>query len=771
MRFVAGQRQLELAAGEFARFGGTVSPRNAGGRWRAEVGRDWHDALKKRLEANGAKWEFEVSVRTFWIQDKWTLVVDGRVDQLRRDGTGAVEVREVKTVMETLPRPPEYWRQTRPAFFVQLALYCHALANAPENAGRPVRGTLVLADPATGILQEVPLGAPPEYWLEPVARELAHFAESRWTGRQRLEHLRLLNPFSQTRPEWLAAREQLDAAAATAPVVLLEAPTGFGKTALALDFALRRLRDGEVSRIIYVTGKNSGRIQVQRELERLVETGALRTFTLHSKDEHKVSGISDDPAVFQENWRRYGLDAARIFDTGAVSLDAVRALGISAGVPPWEITRALLPLAEFILCDYNYLFSPRHAGTLAQSLGWDASSALLIVDEAHNLPSRAAEARTLDADWRDARDTLDALRLAGAPAEWCRHWEAWADFLGELPRADALDGTAAYLLRDLCAAIARLTEERPPFGWVQDEAILDALFLPVRMCAAVGDGTDSDGTGEYLTWSPRAEQLRVECLEAAEEIGAVAHGFGRAVFMSATLAPEADFIASCGLETARTAWMVCEADWRADAYSVVVDARVDTRLKAREKHYRTTAEAVLALGATGPVAVFFPSYRYAETVATYVAALDAGFRVAVQPAGASPVENAAFVEEALLTAHALFLVMGGGLAEGVDMLGGRVTQAMVVSPGVPEVTPAQAARMALLERRGAADAFRSTYLIPAMRKVNQSLGRLVRGPGQRVRVVLHCRRFAEPSYASLLAPEYCGGVVVRNENEWAAAIR
>ena len=41
-----------------------------------------------------------------------------------------------------------------------------------------------------------------------------------------------------------------------------------------------------------------------------------------------------------------------------------------------------------------------------------------------------------------------------------------------------------------------------------------------------------------------------------------------------------------------------------------------------------------------------------------------------------------------------------------------------------------------------------------MTKVNQALGRLVRAPGQRARVILHCQRFLEPAYARLLALEY-----------------
>lgn len=36
-------------------------------------------------------------------------------------------------------------------------------------------------------------------------------------------------------------------------------------------------------------------------------------------------------------------------------------------------------------------------------------------------------------------------------------------------------------------------------------------------------------------------------------------------------------------------------------------------------------------------------------------------------------------------------------------------------------------------------------------------GRLVRAPGQHAKALLHCRRFAQKSYASLLAPEYQSG--------------
>jgi len=92
----------------------------------------------------------------------------------------------------------------------------------------------------------------------------------------------------------------------------------------------------------------------------------------------------------------------------------------------------------------------------------------------------------------------------------------------------------------------------------------------------------------------------------------------------------------------------------------------------------------------------------------------------------------------------------------------------VVGPALPEVNPVQRARLAEWAALGRAEAFRRVYQIPGMTKVNQALGRLVRAPGQRARVILQCRRFLEPGYASLLAPEYQLGTNLATDADLAA---
>ncbi|MBI3884891.1 MAG: hypothetical protein HY302_04080 [Opitutae bacterium] len=262
---------------------------------------------------------------------------------------------------------------------------------------------------------------------------------------------------------------------------------------------------------------------------------------------------------------------------------------------------------------------------------------------------------------------------------------------------------------------------------------------------------------------------------------------------------------SCGSELARDsspaasklaptiyATLHAPTPWRAGCYDIGVDVRVDTSFRQRANHYGTTAATVEALHAaasreverrrtkdetqnysapstfatrpstsavdprpsTSAVAVFFPSYAYAESVLRALEHDGSVLRATLQPRLPDLAAQAAWVEEHLVFSDALFLVLGSSFAESIDLLGGRVSHAMVVGPALPEVNAVQKARMDTLSNLGRDGAFKRVYQVPGLQKVNQALGRLVRAPGQHAKVLLHCRRFADPGYASLLARDY-----------------
>lgn len=760
---------MTLGARELAVFGVPGRSGAATSAWRTAAGTEWHNRLASRAAGESSAWKFETPVKLLRIRGAWTVVVEGRIDQWRDEGD-RILVREVKTIVGEIDAPAEFFRKKYREHFVQLAVYCAALADDPAYRGRRISGEVLYADIVSGTTLAVKPDESPEDLLERGLEAVARFAADRHDASIRLGDLRYRRAFDTPREGWVDARANLDLAAARTKVTLLEAPTGFGKTALALDFALGRLRDGLCDRILYLTGKNSGRIQVFRELERMVAPGAVRALDLRRRDDHTIAGVPEDPLVRRNNWIQSGFDERTLFADGHAGPERLRAAGERIGVQPWDITRALLPYAEIIVADYNHIFSPDHAGLLAEADGFDLGRTLLVVDEAHNLPDRAAGARSLATGADEANRLLTAFEAhkvartaRGALLEWLR-------FLEDMPVCERLDGVSENALHDIAPHLREtLRAEKLPWSELTEEDA-DALADTLRWADRLA-GLDND---DFLLHSPQKGRLRLDCLDASGEIGDTLRSCGGALLMSATISPTGDFAAACGLAEKDFSFVRAEAPWRDGAYRVIVDTRADTRFKARDKSYATTAGAVIALagGAGSPVAVFFPSYRYAETVATYARAIDPGIRIAIQSPGGSPEEHADFIEEHLLSAHAIFLVLGGGLAEGVDLMGGRVTHAMVVGPSIPDTTsPVNRARHARL--RDASDektAFRTTSLLPGMRKVNQALGRLVRAPGQTALVVLHCRRFAEREYAEGLAPEYSGGVVVRTDEAFRAAL-
>ena len=105
--------------------------------------------------------------------------------------------------------------------------------------------------------------------------------------------------------------------------------------------------------------------------------------------------------------------------------------------------------------------------------------------------------------------------------------------------------------------------------------------------------------------------------------------------------------------------------WRDAAYDLAVDARVDTTFHHRSRHFATTAATIAALHASAAscVAVFFPSYAYADSIARLITA---GFplRVAVQPKLRDLAAQSAWVDESLALADALSIpvIASGGLA-------------------------------------------------------------------------------------------------------------
>lgn len=788
MHFSLEAKTASLSVGEFADF--APGPRESfggpQGLLRAQLGQHWHQELRARVEqeavaagdAAGPAPAFEVPIEARLVHRGWTLTLTGRIDQLLPHPAGGAPgpaaagiLREIKTVTQPLPAPETALRADYPAYFLQLATY----VVLRRVLGRhDARAELVFVEAASGLVQPIALTpfdvALVHHQLEAVVAFLDH--RHRATLRRRA--LRFAPPFAALRPGQETIEAELTTAFTGAPagqskledqrskIVLLEAPTGYGKTGVALAAALGLLRAGRFQRLIWLTGKSTGQLQVMHTLRTMLAgadaaapAAALPVWQVRNKAEHCVNPIFHCVreacgylAGAAERWPGSGLARFYLDDAQPRDLDTLREAGRRAQLCPYEITRAALAYHDVWVGDYNYVFAPDNQGLFLQQPGFAPAETLLVIDEAHNLPARVADAHshraTFDAVHRLLAD-LDHLR---APSALVRAVEEWAQLLGTLAPCDALDPLQEAAVR---AALGRLAELAATTAL--DFAALGPESSGTYWAVAAQHAWLDDPQLERLLWSPRGGTLEFTCVDAARALGETLRGYGGALLMSATLAPFEPFAAACGV--AEPTVLRAPAPWRQGAYDAAVDLRVDTSFRHRADSYGTTAETVAALyrAAGGAVAAFFPSYAYAEAVLRASEHLGAPLRIALQPRLPDLAAQAAWVEEVLALADALFLVLGGSFAESIDLLGGRVSHAMVVGPALPEVNAVQRARMEVHRGLGREGAFRRVYQIPGLHKVNQALGRLVRVPGHRAKVLLHCRRFAEPAYAALLDPE------------------
>ena len=411
-----------------------------------------------------------------------------------------------------------------------------------------------------------------------------------------------------------------------------------------------------------------------------------------------------------------------------------------------------MPFAEIWIGDSNYIFSPESRPVFLDAPGFEAERTLIIIDEAHNLPKRAADSLSTEIASSDLFFAIEELRTHGAPSRLLSIASELARWIADLDPEKVLNSHERYIGQDLCEDFAEELQQAT-FNYKETAPFAMQLAWSISTLAISFSALD----GQYLHWAPRTGVLAATCLNASAWIKDCLEPFGGAIMMSATLAPFDTFEKSCGLNSDLITIAQGHAPWRENAYNVAIDCRVDTRLKSRSKHYETTARTVALLSHFSPgvpVAVFFSSYQYADNVLAYLKAARPELRAMRQPRGVTLSEQKDFIEQGLLTTDALFLVLGSSYAEGIDLMGGRIDQIMIVGPALPEVNLVQKTKMAQSTENSQEEAFTQTYIRPAMRRIHQALGRIVRAPGQSARVLLHGKRFSESAYQSELAPEY-----------------
>ncbi len=771
MEIDAQNRLVSLSVGEFARFSPYAqrSDSMGFGNWRAAAGQQWHQEIQRQAPDKGFDNERPIKGDILWRG--WTLQLTGRIDQIR-SSPDRICLREIKTVTTELPIDSNTLVARYRSYCIQLLAYRELLSRESSTSTVPIELDLYLVELSTGVAQSVRLDSGHDSLVVDQFDLLADYLDQKRERLDRLASLRFKPAYESPRPGQETIQKDLADGFQKSPIVCLEAPTGYGKTGVAWEFALNRLASGQADRIVYLTSKSTGQLEAAQRLDALLEAQSSATYwQIRNKGEHCVNHeFRCSPktcqyiANLEEKWGQSRLEPLFLASSKPISIDELKASSAAAGICPYETMRTALGYRDIWIGDYNYLFASNSGRLLFDQPDFDPSKTFLIIDEAHNLPSRIESNLSTELDSLSLSGLVNELAEIGAGRNIQKAVanltdECLAYAKGDILSLRQIDDLAELLL----SLLSRISNEPLPYESIGPES-LDTLWNLSSGAAALKENAD-----RYIAWATESGRIKIACIDPSPEILETLSLFKETLMLSATLHPIDGFWEQCGIadHIPAPSHVTPPAPWLEGAYDIAIDTRADTRLKMRESGSDVTAKTIATLADTfSPIIVFFPSYAYAEQIRDALSQAYPFYRIAMQTRGKGETlaDRTAFIDDAIRFHEIVFLTLGSSFAEGIDLIGGKIKAAIVVSPALPEVNPVQQSKRDYFDGRHG-NGFERAYLQPGIQKVNQALGRLVRAPYQKVKVLLHCQRFADKGTIALLAEHYRKGRYIFSDDD------
>ena len=711
-----------------------------------------HARVQKRLLREHPGHQSEVPVRTVLSRPGFDCLVRGRIDLLL---AGPETVEEIKTGFRPAAILQDVGSGPGHPFALQAGMY--AWMRWRETGSAPLcRLRIVSLLDESEVLLDLPFD--PERFGAWVAERLQAHHEAFLRARARAAERKALGaslsfPFTEPRPGQTELVARVERALGEGRRLLLQAPTGLGKTAAILYPALARALDQDLQ-VFYCTPRNSQHQVAEDCVRRMRDQGhPVRSVTIRAKER-----VCPQPEV---NCRpdlcpRANLYYDRLKASGALAALAALGCASSAEVAleadrhllcPFELALDAAPQADVVIGDYNYVFSPNATLGRLFAAPEDSGRRIVLVDEAHNLPARAAEwfSPALDLDW------LEQLRKRRtAPPQ-----------PGLRRRVTAQIRRCADLLRGLEGAHRVLRPDPLPFfgeehrigkllAWAAGNGLelgpahpLTELFQAWSgFCAVLRELGDP----HVVSWIPPG-RLQITCADASGHLRERFAALAGAVLFSGTLKPFLYHQRLAGLDGPETAAAEVPSPFPPGNRKVLVVPQISTLYRSREREAPRIAhflQRVLPLR-RGNYFVFFPSFELLDRTAAHLRLPE--FQLLVQPRRAS----AAQLEEILgalrgQTGIVVLAVQGGSLSEGIDCPGDTLIGCVVVGPALPPYDLERDQVRQYFDRRyGCGEAY--AYLYPAAAKAFQAAGRVIRTPADRGLLVFLDRRFLGDDYA------------------------
>lgn len=741
---------------------------------------DGTKAHKKVQKNRPNRYEREKKIERSFTKEDHTLRIEGRIDGIFL--TDPPELEEIKTVEREYPGS---WEDSPPLHRAQLLVY--GALYAKENSRRPEESlTLTLTyyhlrsereEKYTRTMTSLELSLYLDELLDNYFRRVKRRRE--WTSRRNASCRGLSFPYGEFRAGQRDLSAEVYRALRDQSLLLIQAPTGTGKTMGTLFPTVKAMGEGLVDRVIYLTARTPGRTLAASAVGDLERGGAeLITVILTGKEKMCRTPLARqcDP--------EYCPYAAGYYDKLEGLLDetvdrryydreVLDALADEHMICPFELSLDLGLEADVLVADFNHLFDP--VVSLKRYFARPGERYAALIDEAHNLPDRGRDMFTASLSKRAILEIKGSLRKSHPSLEKSpllrsleginRSLLAWRKRCAENPEgALVLDEPDKDML-DRVQRFNQLAEENLRSQLPEEtHALLVSFYLDTRFFSKMAELWGDPQKGSPFRFLLRSAGKR-ECaatLLCLDPAPLLKEGFAKvksAVLFSATLTPMDYFqeiLIDPGLKEEkeiRHREMASPFDPR--NCPIIIRRDINTRYKGREESLDRLVEAIsegLERGG-GNHLVFFPSYRYLQSARERWEERYPQRGLLIQTGNMSEEERALFLDR---FNHALdagtpllaFAVMGGIFGEGIDLPGDLLKGVTVVGVGLPGLGIERDLLKEHYRNKGL-NGFDYAYRLPGWNRVLQAAGRVIRKESDSGIIQLLDDRFTQPGYRRL----------------------
>ncbi len=709
-----------------------------------------HQKLQKQRPAG---YEKEVSLKYSFEAEDFIMVIRGRIDGIYKSETETV-LEEIKSIT----KDPEaiighsyllWWGQAK----IYGAIYCQQ----QDLEGLDIQLVLYHLERHEEIDKKQYFSSEElQKFLETVIARYYNWA-AKLSARQQARDKsleRLVFPYHSYRKGQREMAVEVYHMIRDSGHLLVQAPTGIGKTLAAIFPALKALGNDLADRIFYLTARTTGKMIAAQTAAILAENDLdCRFIVLTSKERicpNPGSACHPDECEYARGF--YDRLEAAIYDIFAEKIydrDIIESYSMKHRICPFEFSLDIALWCDCIICDYNYAFDPR----VYLRRFFEASSEryAFLIDEAHNLVDRAREMFSCDLT---KSETLSIRRkLKGQLLEIYKLLtkinNIFLQYKKEMEKDQVhsaeIPGEIDAPARKFIQATDKWLSLNYKTGFRKD--LLEYYFKVNAFLWGCENFSES-----YRTLFHREEQeltIKLFCLDPAQRLAECLQRCQSAAFFSATLTPFDYYRELFGCSD--DAQFLSLPTPFPPENLLITRKKIQTRYRRREETIGQLCEAIIYFlrQQNGNVLVFFPSYRYLKMGLEIIEQADLKHQILVQKTGMSEAER----EEYLLEFHktgelkAGFAVMGGVFGEGIDLVGDTLTAAVIVGVGLPGIDQERELIRNYYEDRE--KGYNYAYTYPGFTRVLQAAGRVIRTETDLGSILLIDDRFFTMKYHQL----------------------